>query len=78
MNIIYKNILVAVDGSEASENAFDKAVAIAKSNKSQLVIVHVIDSRSFSMLGGAYKEVFIENTESFANELLISFEKRAK
>jgi nucleotide-binding universal stress UspA family protein len=60
MNIIYKNILVAVDGSEASENAFDKAVAIAKSNKSQLVIVHAIDSRSFSMLGGHIKRFLLK------------------
>ncbi|WP_348921951.1 universal stress protein [Enterococcus rotai] len=39
----YKNILVAVDGSDQSENAFQEAIKIAKRNGAALHILSVIE-----------------------------------
>lgn len=41
---MFKNILVAVDGSENSDMAFDTAVELAKNSKSRLNIIHVTQS----------------------------------
>ncbi len=41
---MFKNILVAVDGSENSDMAFDTAVELAKNNKSRLIVIHVAQS----------------------------------
>lgn len=42
----YKNILVAVDGSEESNFALEKAIGIVKRNEeATLNIVHILDSR---------------------------------
>ena len=43
----YKKILVAIDGSDESEQAFKKAVQVAKRNDSILYVAHVIDIRAF-------------------------------
>lgn len=45
---MYKNILIAVDGSHEAEWAFNKAVAVAKRNNAKLIIVNVIDSRTYT------------------------------
>ncbi|ALV20649.1 MAG: universal stress protein [Carnobacterium sp.] len=45
----YAHILVAVDGSDSAKEAFEQAVEIAKRNHSELVIAHVIDTRSYNM-----------------------------
>lgn len=39
----YKNILVAVDGSDKSEEAFQEAINIAKRNNATLHILYVIE-----------------------------------
>lgn len=44
----YKNILIAVDGSNEAEWAFNKAVDVAKRNDAKLTIVHVIDTRTYT------------------------------
>lgn len=43
MNDMYKNILVAVDGSKQSEKACREAIAIAKRNNATLHILYVIE-----------------------------------
>ena len=49
MTLTYKNILVAIDGSNESMLAFNRAVQVAINNvHSKLYIVHVIDTRSFA------------------------------
>lgn len=49
MTLTYKNILVAVDGSNESMLAFKRAVQVAINNvDSKLYIVHVIDTRPFA------------------------------
>lgn len=42
----YRNIMVAVDGSEEAERAFKEGVAIAKRNDSRLFVAHVSDTRT--------------------------------
>lgn len=52
----YKRILVAIDGSDESERAFKKAVAVAERNNATIVLTHVIDTRayqSFSTFDGS-------------------------
>lgn len=49
----YKHIMVAVDGSETSNLAMQEAIKLAKTQKSTLRIVHVIDD-SFVNYGEAY------------------------
>src|SRR5690625_3362719 len=43
----YPRVMVGVDGSVESEYAYKKAVEIAKRNDSELLIVHVVDTRSY-------------------------------
>ncbi len=45
----YQRVLVAVDGSESSENAFNKAINIAERNKSDLIIAHVFDVNAYAL-----------------------------
>lgn len=42
MTIMYKTILVAFDGSEASKHALDHAVSIAESNMAEVHIISVV------------------------------------
>lgn len=42
----YKKIMVAVDGSDEAELAFKKAVNVAIRNNGELLLAHVIDTRS--------------------------------
>lgn len=41
----YKNILVAVDGSEQSKKAFEEAVEVARRNNGMLSILSVVDNK---------------------------------
>ncbi|WP_306301324.1 universal stress protein [Thalassobacillus sp. C254] len=50
MTLQYKNVLVAVDGSEGAKHAFEKALKISKKSKARLIISHVVDLRSFSRI----------------------------
>jgi len=45
----YQRILIAIDGSESSENAFTKAVKIAERNKGELIIAHVFDVTAYAL-----------------------------
>lgn len=69
MTLIYNTILVAVDGSEASEKAFEKALVLAKDNDAKLVVTHVVDSRTFAT-AEAYDRTLAERADEYANELL--------
>lgn len=73
----YKNIVVAVDGSKAAENAFNKSLDIAKRNNSRLILAHVVDSRTFAT-AEAYDRSLSERAETYAKELLNSYVETAK
>ena len=60
----YQRILVAVDGSEASEKALIKGIELSKKYHSELFIAHIIDTRSFQTLSSYDAE-----TEKIANAM---------
>ena len=72
----YKNILVAVDGSRASEKAFQKAIAIANRNDAQLIIAHVVDTKTIST-AEAYDQSLVNRSETYANALLEDYQNQA-
>lgn len=65
----YKNIIVAVDGSKASEKAFKKAINIVKQNNARLIISNVVDSRTFAT-AEAYDRTLAERANEYAMELI--------
>lgn len=65
----YKNILVAIDGSDESEQAFKKAVQVAKRNNSVLFIAHVIDIRAFESVS-SFDESLAEEATKIAKDTL--------
>lgn len=67
--LTYKNILIAVDGSQEAEWAFNKAVEVAKRNNAKLIITNVIDSRTYTSYE-VYDVQFTEKSKQFAEELL--------
>ncbi|HLR08405.1 MAG TPA: universal stress protein [Bacillota bacterium] len=73
----YTDIVVAVDGSETSEKAFEKALHIAQRNNARMILAHVIDSRTFATVE-AYDRTLTERAEHFAKELLDRYTKKAK
>jgi nucleotide-binding universal stress UspA family protein len=76
MGLEYKNILVAIDGSQEAEWAFKKAINIAKRNNAKLLLAHVIDTRTFATVE-AYDRTIAERADKFASELLENYQKTA-
>ena len=48
---MFKHILLAVDGSDASRLAVDKALALAKAFDSEVTLIYVIDLYAFTGVG---------------------------
>ncbi|MGG3560364.1 universal stress protein [Neobacillus rhizosphaerae] len=76
MGLKYKNILVAIDGSKEADWALRKGIEIAKRNNSDLLLVHVIDTRSFALIE-AYDTVIGERAEKLAKDMLENYQKQA-
>ncbi|MDR0298185.1 MAG: universal stress protein [Streptococcaceae bacterium] len=76
MSIGYKKIIVGIDGSVEATHAFDKAVALAKDDQAELVLVNVIDLRNFQSLL-SYDQVVAEDTQKGAENLIADFAKEA-
>lgn len=65
----YKSIVVAVDGSKEAEYAFRKSIDVAKRNKgSQLNLINVIDTGSFSAYDPSMVEHAQQRSEAFLND----------
>ena len=47
---MFANILVAIDGSEASQHAFDRALEIARAGKASLHAAYIVETGLFSSL----------------------------
>ncbi|GAA0429681.1 universal stress protein [Lentibacillus halophilus] len=76
MDFEYENIIVAVDGSEASEHAFKKSLDIVRRNDARLIIANVVDSRTFAT-AEAYDRTLAERAEEYAKELVDSYVENA-
>lgn len=73
----YEKIIIAVDGSKAAEKAFKKSIEIAKRNDSELVLAHVVDTRTFAT-AEAYDKSLSERAEKYAKDLLNEYVATAK
>ncbi len=73
----YDKILVAIDGSSESEQAFKKAVQVAKRNNSILYVAHVIDIRAFESVS-SFDENLAEEATKVARETLDDYLAYAK
>lgn len=69
MGLTYKNIIVAIDGSEEAEWAFKKSIEITKRNRAALHLVHVLEPRIYP----ADAESIKTRAEKFGNDLLTKY-----
>ncbi|MEH7483892.1 universal stress protein [Neobacillus drentensis] len=77
MGLQYQNILVAIDGSKEADWAFKKGIEIAKRNDAALLLVHVIDTRTFALIE-AYDTVIGDRAEKLAKDMLENYLKQAE
>lgn len=70
---VYHNIIVAIDGSESAERAFERAITVAKKNKATLHIVSIIDTRSWANLEAHNHEKLQKDSEVFSTSLIDSY-----
>lgn len=73
----YKNILVAVDGSDEAELAFKKAINVTKRNQAHLLLVHVIDTRAFQSVS-SFDEDLASQATKMAKQTLEEYVSYAK
>lgn len=67
----YSKILVPVDGSNEARLAFEKAIEVAKRNRAQVLIAHIIDTRVLQTptgFEGNFNEEFQRQTENLFQE----------
>lgn len=74
----YKNIIVAVDGSESSKAALQRAIQVAQRNKSVLNIVNVIDTRVWASLEARNRDKLEADAQQFAASLVDSYDDAEK
>src|SRR5699024_9008138 len=77
MSTGYNKIVIAVDGSKASEKAFKKSLEIAKANKATLILSHIVDTRTFAT-AEAYDRSLSERAEKYAKDLMNEYVENAK
>ena len=67
----YSKILVPVDGSNEARLAFEKAIEVAKRNRAQVLIAHIIDTRVLqtpTSFEGNFNEEIQRQTENLFQE----------
>ncbi|WP_298829080.1 universal stress protein [uncultured Planococcus sp.] len=50
MDLTYRHLLVAIDGSEEAGLAFNKSIGIAKRNNAVLNLIYVVDPRTYTAI----------------------------
>ena len=73
----YHHIQVAVDGSEESKIAFEKAAHIAHQNSASLDIIHVIDTRAFQNVS-SFDSAMVEQVSVDAEAEMKKYYQQAK
>jgi nucleotide-binding universal stress UspA family protein len=68
----YANILVAVDGSDESKKALQKAIDVAKKDQAKIYVAHVIDTRTFATIE-QYDRAIVTRAEEYAKEMLAGY-----
>ncbi len=75
----YKKILVPVDGSELSKEAFNRAVYIAKRDEAKLVLTHIIDTKYDSAIK-PYLDIdqIYKSSKESTEKMINNYEQMAK
>lgn len=73
----YEHILVAVDGSYEAELAFQKAVAVAKRNNAELLLAHIIDTRTYQNVS-SFDSAMVEQVTQTNKESMEGYIQQAK
>ena len=66
----YQKIMVAVDGSKQSEQAFLEALDLAKDNEAELFIVSIINKVELTHSAYAFSKIYAEEKEKIEVEML--------
>ncbi|UUV98045.1 universal stress protein [Vagococcus luciliae] len=76
----YRSILVGTDGSEQAQQAFEKAVAVAKRNNADIVVAHIIENKLYggTMAFSTFSPDIVQEETNQAKELLESYIQIAK
>ena len=77
MDKIYHNILVAVDGSEESNIAFERAINLAKKDGASLLVAHVLDTRRIVPVDH-YDYKLARVALDYAKDLLNEYKQKAE
>jgi nucleotide-binding universal stress UspA family protein len=72
---MYKRILVAIDGSETSEHAFDTALQLARDNDAQLQPLYIVDNPLMAYDASGYdptilRDAFVEEGQRLLADAL--------
>ena len=73
----YEHIMVAIDGSYESELAFEKGVHSALRNGAELILAHVVDTRSLQSVA-TFDTYIYDRLESEAKAVLDDYERQAR
>jgi nucleotide-binding universal stress UspA family protein len=73
----YKNILVAVDGSDEAKVALNKAFEVATKEGATLIIAHILDTRAFATVE-QYDRTVATRAEEYGQELLQQYKTDAE
>lgn len=76
MTLKYKQILVAVDGSNEAQLAFKKSIGIAERNHTGLNVVYVVDPRSYTAIK-LHEPSIEQDITAYANKLLDKYKNYA-
>ena len=66
----YQKIMVAVDGSKQSEQAFLEALDLAKDNEAELFIVSIINKVELTHSAYAFSKIYAEEKQKIDVEML--------
>lgn len=74
---MYQKIAIAVDFSEGSKKAFKQAIEYAKNFQSSLLLIHVVDTKSFGSIA-AYDPKYAQELKKEAEEELAKWKEAAE
>ena len=71
----YKKIAVAIDFSKQSLKALDRAILIAKNNQATLLLVNVVDTKTFGSIA-AYDLKYAKQLKAESTEQLVQLKEK--
>ena len=71
---MYNKILLTSDGSKNSEFAIKHALQIAADEGAEVIVLHVVDSKSLTSISEEAIEAGISSIEEYSDEVLANFE----